>query len=206
LLTAGKAVFERDGFLEARIADIAADAGIAQGSFYHYFTSKEEIFREIAEDAEVRLTAVDELEEASPHSDPFGRIRDANRFFLAAYKREAKIMRVIEEVSRYDAEVQSFRNRRDTGYVGRLEKAIARLQDEGAADKRLDPAIAALALSGMVHRFAEQLFINGHKFDLDTAVEQLSVLWANALGMDSSVATGSGARATTKTRARRTTR
>src|SRR5580698_7583907 len=41
LLEAAKAVFERDGFLAARISDIAAEAEVSHGSFYHYFDSKE---------------------------------------------------------------------------------------------------------------------------------------------------------------------
>ena len=42
LIDAAREVFERDGFLTARIADIASTAGLSQGSFYHYFESKED--------------------------------------------------------------------------------------------------------------------------------------------------------------------
>jgi AcrR family transcriptional regulator len=40
LLDAAKQVFEEDGFLEARISDIAERANLSHGSFYHYFESK----------------------------------------------------------------------------------------------------------------------------------------------------------------------
>src|SRR5690348_13362486 len=63
LLDAAKVVFERDGFLDARIADIAETAQLAIGSFYHYFDSKEQIFREIAQLQEARLTAPDPAHE-----------------------------------------------------------------------------------------------------------------------------------------------
>ena len=49
ILEAAKAVFEETGFLNARISDIAERAGLSHGSFYHYFESKEQIFREVAE-------------------------------------------------------------------------------------------------------------------------------------------------------------
>src|SRR2546421_12877624 len=61
LLEAGKTIFERDGFLQARISDIAAEANVSHGSFYHYFDSKEALFREIAEEVEVRLVSMDDL-------------------------------------------------------------------------------------------------------------------------------------------------
>ena len=48
LLAAAKEIFEEDGFLEARISDIAERAGLSHGSFYTYFDSKEQVFREVA--------------------------------------------------------------------------------------------------------------------------------------------------------------
>ena len=55
LVDAAKEVFERDGFLDARISDIAEKAGLSHGSFYHYFESKEEVFREVAAEVEVEV-------------------------------------------------------------------------------------------------------------------------------------------------------
>ncbi|WP_084531461.1 TetR/AcrR family transcriptional regulator [Nocardia miyunensis] len=186
LLEAGKAVFERDGFLQARITDIANEAEVSHGAFYHYFDSKESLFREIAGEVEVRLVSMDDI---AQHSGGGGggavdRIRAANRSYLLAYRREAKIMRVIEEVSRYDDDVRAVRVKRDDLLGLRLESAIARLQADGAADPRIDKRYAAMALGGMVARFAETMFIGGWSYDLELAVEQLTLLWANALGLD----------------------
>jgi AcrR family transcriptional regulator len=184
LLAAGKTVFERDGFLQARITDIATEAQVSHGSFYHYFDSKESLFREIAEEVEVRLVSMDDI----PHhvdreSGPVDRIRAANRSYLTAYKKEARIMRVIEEVSRYDDTVRGVRTKRDDYLAARLESAIGRLQADGNADPKIDTRYAAIALGGMVARFAEMMFIGGQAFDLNVAVEQLTLLWANALGI-----------------------
>lgn len=183
LLEAGKAVFERDGFLQARITDIAAEAGVSHGSFYHYFDSKESLFREIADQVEVRLVGMDDIGHDGNASSPLERIRAANRSYLRAYKKEAKIMRVIEEVSRYDVEVRETRRRRDDHLAVRLESSIQRLQNKGIADKRIDRRYAATALGGMVARFAEEMFIRGGDYEQEKAVEQLTLLWANALGL-----------------------
>jgi AcrR family transcriptional regulator len=184
LLEAGKAVFERDGFQQARIADISAEAGVSHGLFYHYFRSKEELFRVIADDVETRLLAIDYADSDASPVDQLDRIRVANRSYVRTYKREAKIMRVIEEVSRYDDDVRRARVRRDDFLAARLEASIVRMQERGVADPRIDGRYAAMALGGMVARFAEQMFIGGGRFDEDLAVEQLTLLWANALGLD----------------------
>ncbi|MGH7857254.1 MAG: TetR/AcrR family transcriptional regulator, partial [Candidatus Binatia bacterium] len=87
LIAAAKKVFERDGFLEARIVDIAETAKVAPGTFYHYFDSKEEIFREVAEAQERRLTAPhDEPPGSSQHDSATERIRKANRRYLERYR------------------------------------------------------------------------------------------------------------------------
>ncbi|WP_029432291.1 TetR/AcrR family transcriptional regulator [Blastococcus sp. URHD0036] len=182
LIDAGKRVFERDGFLQARISDIAAEAEVSHGSFYHYFDSKESLFREIAAEVEVRLLSTDETDEERA-TGPIDRIRAANRSYLTAYREEAAIMRVIEEVSRYDEDVRRVRTERDDELAARLEAAIARLQSEGLADERIDTRYAAQALGGMVARFAETLFFAHRELDLDTAVDQLTLLWANSLGL-----------------------
>jgi AcrR family transcriptional regulator len=184
LVDGGKLVFARDGFLSARITDIATEAGVSYGAFYHYFESKEELFREIAEDTEVRLLAMEELPRDETHEHaPYERIYEANRSYLAAYRKEAKLMAVIVEVSRYDDQVRAVRDRRQEEFGERLAASVVRLQKRGLADKDIDGHYAGMALGGMVATFADALFAGRWKYDFDTAVEQLSFLWANALGV-----------------------
>jgi AcrR family transcriptional regulator len=199
LLEAAKPVFEEAGFLEARITDISERAGVSHGSFYHYFDSKEQIFREIAEAQEAHLTSpsTGASSDGDDASDGGGardgdrdqvseweRIRRANRRYLERYRDNGKIMGVIEEVSRYDAYVSEARMRRQKHFADRAEKAIRRLQAEGAADPEIDPQIAAVALGSMVGRFAEIWLVEDWAtFDFDTAVDQVTRLWANAIGL-----------------------
>lgn len=186
LIEAAKAVFEDTGFLEARISDIAERAGLSHGSFYHYFGSKEQIFREVAEAQEALLTAP-----SGDHKDPgaadrteLERITEANRRYLQRYRDNGKIMGVIEEVSRFDSFVNDARLKRQRHFAERAERTIQRLQDAGLADPSIDPAFASFALGSMVGRFAELWLIEGWgDFEFDTAVDQISRLWANAIGL-----------------------
>jgi AcrR family transcriptional regulator len=185
LVEAAKKVFERDGFLDARIVDIAETADLAPGSFYHYFDSKEEIFREVAETQEQRLTAPPEDERPRPHDEsPIDRIRRANRLYLERYRDEAPLMGVIEQVSRYDEHVNAARMSTMKHFVERAERAIRRMQREGHVDVRINPSMAADALGAMVARFAELWLVQGYReYDFDQVVEQLTILWSNALGL-----------------------
>jgi len=184
LVASAKQVFEDVGFLDARISDISERAGLSHGSFYHYFDSKEQIFREVAEAQERSLTvsptATSRLQKTPlSHRD---RIRRANRRYLEQYRDEARIMGVIEQVSRYDGHVRAERAATQKRFADRAELSIRRLQAEGVADRGVDPAIAAMALGAMVARFAELWLVQGYaEYDFDEAVEQLTSLWCNAL-------------------------
>jgi AcrR family transcriptional regulator len=186
LIESAKAVFEEAGFLDARISDIAEGAGASHGTFYHYFDSKGQIFREVAAVQEALLTAPsedgDEADKANPPE--FDRILRANRRYLERYRDNRRIMGVIEQVSRYDTPVNDARMGRQKHFAAQAERAIRDLQERGAADPDIDPKIAAVALGSMVGRFAELWLVEGwEKFDFDTAAEQLTRLWANAIGL-----------------------
>ena len=183
LLEAARAVFEETGFLEARISDIAERAGLSHGSFYHYFESKEQIFREVADEQEALLTAPGAEDEERVDNE-YDRLRRANRRYLQRYRDNGKIMGVIEEVSRYDTYVNDARMRRQKHFAERAERSIRRLQSDGAADPEVDPEIAATALGSMVARFAELWLVEGWSdYDFDHAAEELTRLWANAIGL-----------------------
>ena len=186
LLEAARKVFEEDGFLEARITDISKRAKLSHGSFYHYFDSKEQIFRELAQAQEARLTAPpdDARLATAPDDSPRKRIRKTNRRYLERYRDAARIMGVIEQVSHYDPHVNAARMASQKHFAERSERSIRRLQSRGLADPNVDPAIATDALGAMVARFAELWLVQGYReYDFDEAVEQLTILWGNALGL-----------------------
>jgi AcrR family transcriptional regulator len=186
LLEAAKEIFEEDGFLEARISDIADRAGLSHGSFYHYFDSKEEIFREVAEAVEEQLSApmAGVILDPESHAPPPDRIREALRRHLESYRREAKIIGVIEQMSRYDREVNEVRQARHEHYSKQVADSIRALQERGLADPELDPKIAAAALGAMASRFPEMWLVQGAiTCSFDRAVDQLTKMFVNALGL-----------------------
>jgi AcrR family transcriptional regulator len=186
LVAAAKEVFERDGFLDARISDIAERAGLSHGSFYHYFESKEEVFREVAAEVDKRLSApmntviLDPASKASPRE----RIREAMRLHLESYRDEARIMGVIEQVSRFDEEVGRSWYERHQHYRSEMANSIRSLQRHGLVDSGLDPTITAAAIGSMVYRFPEMWFVQGLlDCDFDEGVEQFTLIFERALGL-----------------------
>jgi AcrR family transcriptional regulator len=186
LLTAAKVVFERSGFLDARVSDIAEEAGLSHGSFYHYFDSKEEVFREVVEGVEEKLSAPlgSVILDPNSHATPRERISEAILRHMEAYREEAKIMGVIEMVSRYDTQLQESRTGRLESYRTLVAASLRQLQEHGLVDPELDPDIAAAILGSMTSRFPETWFVEKRVDpDFDHGVEQLVRMFTNAMGL-----------------------
>jgi AcrR family transcriptional regulator len=186
LLEAAKGIFEENGFLEARVSDIAERAGLSHGAFYHYFDSKEQIFREIAETLDDELAEPMDRVIFAPGSsaNPHERLQIALRQHLERYREEARIMGVIEQVARYDDHVAAVRSARNKRHREQIEASIRGMQRRGIADTTLDPKIAAAALGSMVERFAEMALAQGQlNCKLDDAADTLATLFVNALQM-----------------------
>jgi AcrR family transcriptional regulator len=187
LLDAAKQVFEETGFLEARISDIAERAGLSHGSFYHYFDSKEQVFREVTEAVYEHISAplTDVILDPASTATPPERLSLAIRTHFEAYRDEARIMGVIEQVSRYDTYVHDVVMARHKDYNPVIAESIRQLQKRGMADPDLDPDIAAAALGSMTDRFAEMWLSQGWlDCDLDKGAEQVTRLFVNALGLE----------------------
>jgi AcrR family transcriptional regulator len=184
LVAAARRVFERDGYLDARITDITAEAGVATGSFYNHFEGKPEVFAAVM--AEVHEeTLHPQLDESAVPDDPVAVIEAANRGYLKAYRRNAKLMGLIDQVALIDDEFRRLRLERADTFAKRTAKSIRRLQAEGLADPELDPLLTAHAINAMVSRTASLVFVHGAKIPFESLVTTVTRLWANALGIPS---------------------
>jgi AcrR family transcriptional regulator len=184
LLAAARRVFERDGFVMARITDIAEEAGLAHGSFYSHFQGKEDALAAVlAEVGEEMLHPGPPLADF-PDTDPVAVIHAANIAYLEAYRRNARLMALLEQVATVDERFATVRRERSEAFLARNARAIRRLQRAGLADTALDPGLASLALSAMVSRSAYAAFAVGRpSVSVEQLAETLTRLWVNALGI-----------------------
>jgi AcrR family transcriptional regulator len=183
VVQAARKVFEKKGYLPARVADIARSARVAHGTFYTYFSSKEDVFREIA----VRLDAERSRQRSrSPgaHETPEQRVARANRGYFQFYKQNATILGVLEQVSSYHGEFRELRSEMRRDIYARSARAIGRLQEQGLVSADLDPRHTAAALGAMVDHFCYLWLVLGESFDEETALVTLDQLCIRALGLD----------------------
>ncbi|OQO92621.1 hypothetical protein B1813_10665 [Saccharomonospora piscinae] len=181
LLEAARRVFERDGFLDVKITDITAEAGLAAGSFYTYFESKEDTFRVLLEGMRDELLQPVVRDEDGPE-DPIESIRRATQRYFETYRRNVGLMRVLEQMTAVDSHFRELRIQRASVFADRNARNIRRLQDEGRADPTVPAELAALTLSSMVSRVAQVVFNFGYPVDdVDQLVDVVVRLWVKSL-------------------------
>lgn len=185
LVAAARAVFETRGFLEARIVDIAHQAGVAVGSFYTYFESKEELLREVA------ATLFYELLPPLPSDigpDPRTRIEAGNRAYVRAYRKNARILALVQHQTLSDPVLLQLYEHGRAAFIERVERSIRRLQREGRTPRDIAPRLAANILAGMVHEFCYFAFgLENPEFEEEEAIFCLTTLWIRALGLERKV-------------------
>lgn len=188
LLEASRRVFERDGYLEARVADIVVVAGTSHGTFYTYFDSKLDAFRGVVAGVSAEINeavAVPLPHDGEKPESPAAfvdRLDASNRRFLDVYRANHKMMLLMEQMATIDAEVGETRKAGRRRHTDRIAASIRRLQSRGLVPADLDPRTAAAALACMVSNFGYHWLAMGEPFDEEQAKATLTRMWLGAIG------------------------
>lgn len=144
LLDAAEEIFGTHGFHGTSIVDITRAAGVAMGTFYVYFPSKEAIFVELVKEMGHDMRR--RLHEASDSAPDRAKAEEAGfrAFFdfVAQHPNMYRIVRECEFVA--PGEFRAWYERLAERYVLRLTDAMA-----SSEFRKLDPELVAYCLMGM---------------------------------------------------------
>jgi AcrR family transcriptional regulator len=141
LLDAAELVFAELGFYDASIVKITEAAGVAQGTFYQYFSSKQEIFEELVRDLNARVRHAMQ-ESASQGRDRVEQERLGFRGYFRFTSEHPALYRIIRQAEFVSPETLQYHYEKITeGYVEGLRRAMER--GEVAAG---DPEVIAWVL------------------------------------------------------------
>ncbi|HZP58445.1 MAG TPA: helix-turn-helix domain-containing protein [Dehalococcoidia bacterium] len=156
ILAAARRVFAERGFRGTTIADIAEEAGIALGTIYLYFPSKEAVFGALSRRfGEIIVEAAQKVP-ASPTLEEDVRLRIARVFDACRENRDLVQLVVMNsdpesEVARRMRQAEEERNR---PFVAGIAAAMRR-----GAIRAGDPAVMARLVSGVVSIAVYQAFV-----------------------------------------------
>ena len=191
LLDAGVEVFASKGYFAARVDDIVKLAQTSHGTFYLYFSNKEELFRALAAEVTDEMQAL--AESLGPlEPGPVGEqsIREWIARFAALYERYGPVIRAWTEAEIGSHEFGRLGNDVMVRFTRVLTMRIAH-----AAPADLDPPIAAVALVAMFERLNYYSLAGQVRARRDEIVETLALVTQRAMFGSPPVATnGAGTR------------
>jgi AcrR family transcriptional regulator len=126
LLDASERVFGELGFYDASIVKITEAAGVAQGTFYLYFASKQEIFEELVRDLNARVRHAMQ-EAASLGGDRIEAERLGFRGYFQFTSEHPALYRVIRQAEFVSPEMLRYHyDKLSSGYIEGLRSAAER--------------------------------------------------------------------------------
>jgi TetR/AcrR family fatty acid metabolism transcriptional regulator len=185
ILDAAVKVFAAEGFYAAKVSQIAAEAGVADGTIYLYFKSKDELLINLFEDRMERV--LETLRAALAGSGPSAvdRLRRVIELHLDLIEQNPAMGEVITVELRQSAKfIREYDNPKFAEFLRLIAGAIADGQARGELRAELDPQLTARALFGALDEIALSWIVRAEgkaRGNLQHAARQLGTLFLDGL-------------------------
>ncbi|MBM3771080.1 MAG: TetR family transcriptional regulator [Acidimicrobiia bacterium] len=171
ILRAAIDVFANRGFFNAQVADVARAAGVAAGTVYLYFRSKDDILMSVFE-----RTMKDALEEGRGATtgvhDPAERLRRFARVHLGRLGRDRNLAIVFQVELRQSVKfMERFSSSLFREYLGQIRASIVDGQQTGLFRRELNATTAAKVFFGALDEMATNWILSRHRYSLESNVE-----------------------------------
>ena len=183
ILRAAIRVFANNGYFNSKVADIARAAGVADGTVYLYFKSKEEILHSVFDksmeeaiaDGRKRLEAVSDPREklrriAQLHLERLGADRDLAVVFQVELRGSTKFMAEFSAAGFAE-------------YLGLIRSTIEEGQRAGVFRSELKSKVMAKILFGALDEMATNWILSPRRYKLAPMADQVFDIFLNGVSV-----------------------
>ena len=181
ILRAAIKVFARKGYFNSKVADVAGEAGIADGTVYLYFKSKDEILHsifdramaEFIEDGRRKLEGIEQPAErlrriAGLHLEKLGADRDLAIVFQVELRGSTKFM-------------QEFSAAGFAEYLDIIRQTIESGQNSGAFRNDIKPIVGAKILYGAIDEMVTNWILSKKSYALAPMADEVMKVFLEGL-------------------------
>ncbi len=173
ILRAATHVFARNGYFNSKVADIARQAGVADGTVYLYFKSKEEILRSIFERNTTEAIA-EGREELARVGDACERLRRIARHHLERLGADRDLAVVFQVELRGSTKfMEEFSAAGLAQYLGLIREVFEEGQREGVFRKDLNAKLVAKILFGALDEMATNWILSKRRYKLAPMADEV---------------------------------
>ena len=181
ILRAATKVFAQNGYFQSQVADVARVAGVAAGTVYLYFKSKDDLLvsifersmNEVLADGKAAVAGIDDPAErlsklAHLHLGRLGRDKDLAVVFQVELRQSVKFMERFSETFLQD-------------YFKLIRQAIADGQQNGAFRKDISATTATKIFFGALDEMATNWVLSRRKYDLNAEADAVVNLFIHGV-------------------------
>jgi TetR/AcrR family transcriptional regulator, fatty acid metabolism regulator protein len=181
ILKAATKVFAQNGYFQSQVADVARVAGVAAGTVYLYFRSKDDLLvsifersmNEVLAEGKAAVAEIDDPAErlsrlAHLHLGRLGRDKDLAVVFQVELRQSVKFMERFSETFLQD-------------YFKLIRQAIADGQQDGAFRKDISATTATKIFFGALDEMATNWVLSRRKYDLNAEADAVVNLFIHGV-------------------------
>ncbi|MBE9541435.1 MAG: TetR/AcrR family transcriptional regulator [Proteobacteria bacterium] len=182
IIDAATKVFAKKGFYNAKVSEIAQEAGIADGTIYIYFKHKDDILISLFE--EKMQEVLDNMkQQISLESDPLKKIEKFALVHLKLIQDNKDIAEIIQVELRQSSKfMKNYHNIKFFEYLDLIGHIIQEGQEKGLVREDILPGIAKRAFFGALDEMSRFWVLSKKpKYDIETASRQISGFFINGI-------------------------
>ena len=173
IMRAATKVFARNGYFNSKVADIARAAGVADGTVYLYFKSKEEILRSIFERNTSEAVHAGR-EELAKIEDPREKLRRIARHHLERLGADRDLAIVFQVELRGTTKfMEEFSAAGLAEYLGLIREVFEEGQAAGVFRKELKAKLVAKVLFGALDEMATNWILSRRRYKLAPMADEV---------------------------------
>lgn len=173
ILRAATRIFAQNGYFNSKVADIAREAGVADGTVYLYFKSKEEILRSIFERG-VGEAIAEGREQLAELNDPREKLRRIARMHLERLGSDRDLAVVFQVELRGTTKfMEEFSAAGFAEYLRLIRETFEEGQRAGLFRPELNAKVVAKMLFGALDEMATNWILSKRRYKLGPMADQV---------------------------------
>ncbi|HDZ24089.1 MAG TPA: TetR/AcrR family transcriptional regulator [Desulfobacteraceae bacterium] len=175
IIEAATRVFARKGFFQAKVSDIAREAGVADGTIYLYFDNKDDILISLFEE-QMKAVLDNMIRKLSRETDPVKKLQQFALTHLSLIEENKNVAEIIQvELRQSSRFMKEYKNERFAQYLDLIGDIIREGQEKGVFGPDIIPGIAKRAFFGALDEMSRFWVLSSRKeYDIRTAAQQIS--------------------------------
>jgi TetR/AcrR family transcriptional regulator, fatty acid metabolism regulator protein len=181
ILRAAISIFAHNGYFNSKVADIAREAGVADGTVYLYFKSKEEILHSIF-DRSVDEAVAEAKKLIEPTSDPREKLRQIAMLHLERLGADRDLAVVFQVELRGSTKfMEEFSKAGFAEYLALIRSTFEEGQEAGVFRPELNAKVVAKILFGALDEMATNWILSKRRYKLAPMADQVLDIFLNGV-------------------------